>query len=105
MAIAEPLLRWTFATPPEESGSRTLFFVTPAFASAGSDRGKDEPVNGTNGSSGSGSYAVGSRCDIINAKSGTALYPKLREDGFPEEVWVHTTETFNRIETTGTTTG
>ena len=105
MAIAKPLLRMTFATPPEESGSRTLFLATPAFASAQSNRDKGELVNGTNGSSGSGCYAVGSRCDPIATRSDTTLYHELREDGFLEEVWAHTMETFHRIERVGTITG
>lgn len=101
MRIAEPLLTWTLATPPEESGSRTLFFATSAFAPAGSSHAKSNIAKGTDGASGSGCYAVGSRCDIIAKKSDSALYPKLRNEGFLDEVWTHTTETFDQIEKTG----
>ena len=105
MGIAEPLLRYTFATPPEESGSRTLFLATPAFASTRSGHDKSGLAKGTNGSSGSGSYAVGSRCDLIAQKSDTTLYPKLRDEGFAEEVWMHTMEAFHHIEKAGRING
>ena len=105
MSIAEPLLRWTFATPPEESGSRTLFLATPEFASARSNHANSGLAKGTNGSSGSGVYAVGYRCDPVAQKSDTTLYPKLRDEGFSEEVWMHTMEAFHHIEKAGRITG
>lgn len=101
MGMAEPILRMTFATPPEESGARTLFLATPAFASVGSSSAESVPAKGTNGSSGSGSYAVGYHCDLVAQKSDTTLYPNLRGDGFSEEVWMHTMEAFHQIEKTG----
>jgi hypothetical protein len=100
-SVAEPLLRTTFATLPEESGSRTLFLATPAFASARSNHANSGLAKGTNGSSGSGCYAVGSHCDPIAQKSDTTLYPKLRDEGFSEEVWMHTMEVFHHIEKAG----
>ena len=100
-SVAEPLLRMTFATLPEESGCRTLFLATPAFTSARSNHANSGPAKGTNGSSGTGCYAVGSSCDSITQNSDTRLYPKLRDERFSEEVWTHTIEAFQHIEKAG----
>jgi NAD(P)-dependent dehydrogenase (short-subunit alcohol dehydrogenase family) len=103
MFIAEPLLRWTLATPPDESGARTLFLATSAFAPAGSHADIGKLARGSNGFPGSGSYAVGYQCDPVATGAEGALYPKLRDERFAEEVWHHTMETFHDIEKAGGT--
>ena len=98
LALTEPLLRWTVAIPPEDSGHRTLFLTGPAFASTGLINASTRLAKGTNGSIGSGCYAVGSSCDLIAEKKHRMLYPRLRNEGFQQDVWAHTMKAFDHIE-------
>ncbi|KAF2159920.1 hypothetical protein M409DRAFT_29529 [Zasmidium cellare ATCC 36951] len=98
LGVLELLLRWWVAIPPEESGQRTLFLAGRAFPPAGSKNNSVQRAKGTDGATGSGCYAVGSSCDVVEEKKHGALYPKLRNEGFQQEVWAHTMKAFEDIE-------
>lgn len=101
-----PLIGPLFATPVDEAGERHLFFATSArFPSArsGDGGGTGVPladgvavVRGTDGTRGSGVYAVTKEAEPAPAKT-EQLLGKLRADGMVEKVWSQVEDEFVRI--------
>ena len=95
-----PFVRRFQAISPEESSSRTLILGTSRFPARQDNNsvprsGKTKIAQGTDGSLGSGAYAVGNDSEAVNLK---ADYEKLREEGFENTVWDHTMKAFSDIE-------
>ena len=93
-----PLVRRFLAIPAEDSGSRTVFLGTSSFAP---QQGPDSAIKaagvakGTNGTAGSGAYAVGADSETVTSKADLAT---LRKEGFEAVIWEHTMRVFNDIE-------
>ena len=93
-----PLVRRFQAISAEDSGSRTLFLGTSRFAPLqGPDSAKKTAgvAKGTNGTLGSGAYAVGADSETVTSKADLAT---LRREDFEGIVWEHTMKVFNDIE-------
>ena len=96
-----PFVRRFQAISPEESSSRTLILGTSRFPARQDNNsvprvGKTtKTAPGTDGSLGSGAYAVGSDSEAVTLK---ADYEKLRKEGFGNTVWDHTMKAFSDIE-------
>jgi len=91
------------SVPPEKAAKGMLFLASARFTPLDNDRAGDSGVAvGTNGSVGSGCYAVGEDSDTVNlAKS----YDGLRREGFEELVWDHTQDAFACISSGKTISG
>ena len=93
-----PLVRRFQAISEQDSGSRTCFLGTSRFAS---QQGPNSPTKtagvakGTNGTVGSGAYAVGADSETVTSKADLAT---LRKEGFEGVIWEHTMKVFNDIE-------
>ncbi|KAF2485947.1 hypothetical protein BDY17DRAFT_320783 [Neohortaea acidophila] len=94
--LLEPLLRWSFATPSADSGARTLFLASACFASA-QNSSSGELAPGTDGSIGSGCYAVGRLNENLATDKYTRKYATLRDEELMDLVWKHTTDAFDTI--------
>ena len=93
-----PLIRRFQAISAEDSGSRTLFLGTSRFASQRGLNSANKPAEGvakgTNGTLGSGAYAVGADSETVTSK---ADLQALRNEGFEGAVWEHTIQAFDAI--------
>lgn len=96
--VVEPLLSVVVATSSNHSGSRTLFVGRDSLYSPAGSGKESFAVKGTNGSRGTGCYAIGSQCSVIAEKKHADLYPSLRMDGFRKDVWEHTVKAFSDVE-------
>ena len=93
-----PLVRKFQAISAEDSGSRILFLGTSRFAPqkvSDSATKLAGVAKGTNGTLGSGAYAVGADSETVTSK---ADLPTLRKKGFERAIWEHTMKAFNDIE-------
>lgn len=91
-SLAGPLVRVSFSISPEKAAKRMLFLTSARFAPLSDGRPDDSVVAvGTNGSVGSGSYAVGEDSDTVHVKK---RYDVLQREGFEELVWDHTQDVF-----------
>jgi len=90
--FAGPLVRAVLSISPEEAAKRMLFLASARFAPLNTGRANHSGVAvGTNGSVGSGCYAVGEDSDTAKLTKG---YNGSRHDGFEKVVWDHTQAAF-----------
>lgn len=90
--LAGPLVRVALSIPPEKAAKRMLFLASARFAPLKGGGVNDSAIAvGTNGSAGSGCYAVGEDSDTVKHTKG---YDGLRKEGFEKIVWDHTQDAF-----------
>ena len=91
----KPLVKAFVAISPEEIAQRVLFLASDKFPAKGGNEKAYAVAKSTDGSMGSGAYAVkwdGEAYDVQKA------YMDLREDGFEAKVVEHTTRAFEAID-------
>jgi NAD(P)-dependent dehydrogenase (short-subunit alcohol dehydrogenase family) len=93
--LAGPFVRVILSIPPEKAAKRMLFLASAHFATLNACGANGNAVAvGTNGSVGSGCYAVGEDSDTVKLTKG---YDGLRREGFEKIVWDHTQDAFALI--------
>ncbi|KAF3026627.1 hypothetical protein E8E14_014455 [Neopestalotiopsis sp. 37M] len=99
--LVMPVIRWTVAISPEETGDRITFLASDRFPARGTtanqpfktDNGLDIAV-AADGTMGGGTYRVNKNSEILPP---TTFNKKLREKGVSEIIWQHTTAAFETI--------
>jgi hypothetical protein len=90
-----PLFGRFVAVPTEESGARMLSLASPRYApqaaTGGDIKKSDELATGTNGTPGSGVYALDSQCE---SSIKTKAYEKFNKDEMRKKVYDHTISAF-----------
>ena len=94
-AVSSLVIRF-LATPPDESGQRTLFYATSRYPARGNHTANDrKSAQSTNRVSGGGAYSCGPNNEPYNVDR---LYAALRRDGLEHRVWDHTIGVFDALE-------
>ena len=94
--LADPIIQSFKAISAEEIGSRVLYLGTKRSSPGLNDTCEaSKSIKGTDGTLGSGAYAIGENSEPVAMKSD---YAGLRRDGFESTIMQHTEKAFEEIQ-------